>query len=158
MMDPNFDIVPTLRMFDGLMMNKAADEIESLRLEVARLSANVAQGAEAIYQAKIIVDPKWTDVTKSEFDNYVELGGFDTRVVYAAPPAQTALTGRMLTYRNQPDNVGAWQLGEACRRAAELPAGDYIDRGLGLLKELQAKGYGVIALTAAQSASASEGK
>jgi hypothetical protein len=48
MMDPNFDIVPTLRMFDGLMMNKAADEIESLRLEVARLSANVAQGAEAI--------------------------------------------------------------------------------------------------------------
>ena len=29
--DPNHDIVPTLRMFDGLMMNKAADEIERLR-------------------------------------------------------------------------------------------------------------------------------
>jgi len=73
--------------------------------------------------------------------------------ISAAPPAQTALTGRVLTYRNQPDNVGAWRLGEACRRAADLPAGDYIDRGLGLLKELQAKGFGVIALTAAQSAS-----
>ena len=31
MMDSNHDIVPTLRMFDGLMMNKAADEIEQLR-------------------------------------------------------------------------------------------------------------------------------
>ena len=31
MTDPNHDIVPTLRMFDGLMMNKAADEIEHLR-------------------------------------------------------------------------------------------------------------------------------
>ncbi|MFM0503896.1 hypothetical protein [Paraburkholderia caffeinilytica] len=30
-MDSNHDIVPTLRMFDGLMMNKAADEIERLR-------------------------------------------------------------------------------------------------------------------------------
>ena len=29
--DKNDDIVPTLRMFDGLMMNKAADEIERLR-------------------------------------------------------------------------------------------------------------------------------
>lgn len=29
--DPNHDIVPTLRMFDGLMMNKAADEIDRLR-------------------------------------------------------------------------------------------------------------------------------
>ncbi|MFM0058566.1 hypothetical protein PQR64_23370 [Paraburkholderia phytofirmans] len=30
-MDSNHDIVPTLRMFDGLMMSKAADEIERLR-------------------------------------------------------------------------------------------------------------------------------
>jgi hypothetical protein len=29
--DPNHDIVPSLRMFDGLMMNLAADEIERLR-------------------------------------------------------------------------------------------------------------------------------
>lgn len=37
MVDPNFDVVPTLRMFDGLMMNKAADEIEFLRKRVADL-------------------------------------------------------------------------------------------------------------------------
>jgi len=30
-MDPNHDIVPTLRMMDGLLMTKAADEIEQLR-------------------------------------------------------------------------------------------------------------------------------
>jgi hypothetical protein len=30
-MDPNHDIVPTLRMMDGLLMTKAADEIERLR-------------------------------------------------------------------------------------------------------------------------------
>jgi hypothetical protein len=31
MMDSNHDIVPTLRMFDGLIMGQAADEIERLR-------------------------------------------------------------------------------------------------------------------------------
>jgi hypothetical protein len=33
--DPNHDIVPTLRQFDGLLMGKAADEIERLRTLVA---------------------------------------------------------------------------------------------------------------------------
>lgn len=32
--DPNHDIVPTLRQFDGLLMGKAADEIERLRTVV----------------------------------------------------------------------------------------------------------------------------
>jgi hypothetical protein len=41
--DPNHDIVPTLRMFDGVMMNKAADEIERLRLQVAALSRTDTQ-------------------------------------------------------------------------------------------------------------------
>ncbi|MFD1557040.1 hypothetical protein ACFSHT_15675 [Paraburkholderia silviterrae] len=52
------------------------------------------------------------------------------------------------TYQHQPDNVGAWRMGEACRKAADAPAGDYIDRGLVLLNELQAKGYGIVALAA----------
>lgn len=42
--DPNHDIVPTLRMFDGLMMSLAADEIEGLRSELAEA---VAQRDEA---------------------------------------------------------------------------------------------------------------
>lgn len=50
----------------------------------------------------------------------------------------------VLTYANQPDNVGAWRLGEACRAAKA--GGDPIDHGLSLLKELQARGYGVVAL------------
>lgn len=32
--DQNQDIVPTLRMFNGLMMNQAADEIERLRAQL----------------------------------------------------------------------------------------------------------------------------
>ncbi|WP_244361749.1 hypothetical protein [Burkholderia pseudomallei] len=51
-----------------------------------------------------------------------------------------------LTYANQPGNVGAWKLGEACRAAKA--GGDPIDHGLSLLKELQARGYGVVDLAA----------
>ncbi|WP_334034716.1 hypothetical protein [Burkholderia cepacia] len=71
--------------------------------------------------------------------------------VYIAPPAQVATWQELtdgqrgvLTYVNQPDNVGAWRLGEACRAARA--GGDPIDHGLSLLKELQDRGYGVIAL------------
>lgn len=58
---------------------------------------------------------------------------------WTPPPA------KILTYKNQPFNVGAWKLGEACRHAK--PGGDPIDHGLSLLKELQDRGYGVISLT-----------
>jgi hypothetical protein len=53
-----------------------------------------------------------------------------------------------LTYRNQPGNVDAWRLGEACLAAAAKPGGDLIDTGLSLLKELEAKGYGIARLPA----------
>lgn len=55
---------------------------------------------------------------------------------------------KVFTYKDQPsDNVDAWRLGEACRKAADDPkCGDYIDRGLILLRELQAKGYGIVRL------------
>lgn len=54
-----------------------------------------------------------------------------------------------MTYTaNQPGNVDAWRLGEACRAAADEPkCGDPIDRGLILLRELEAKGYGIVKLT-----------
>jgi hypothetical protein len=55
-----------------------------------------------------------------------------------------------MTYKNQPaDNVDCWKLGQACQKAAEEPkCGDYIDRGLILLRELEALGYGVVKLKA----------
>lgn len=62
---------------------------------------------------------------------------------------------KVFTYKDQPtDNVDCWQLGEACRLAADdKKCGDYIDRGLILLRELQAKGYGVVKIGAAMQGS-----
>lgn len=58
---------------------------------------------------------------------------------------------KVFTYKDQPwDNVDAWRLGEACRKAAQNPGGDYIDGGLELLKQLQEKGFGVVKLEEAQ--------
>lgn len=51
----------------------------------------------------------------------------------------------VLTYSNQPNNVGAWSIGEACSKAK--PGGDYIDHGLSLLQELQDRGYGIVPIT-----------
>lgn len=42
------------------------------------------------------------------------------------------------------DNVIAWRIGEACQKAAAASAGDYIDRGLALLHELEAKGFDIV--------------
>ncbi len=68
-------------------------------------------------------------------------GGFKEQ---PSGPGQT-----LFTYSSQPcRNEIAWRFGEACSKAAHAPAGDYIDRGLVLLKELQAKGYGIAALSA----------
>lgn len=55
---------------------------------------------------------------------------------------------KVFTYKQQPtDNLDAWRIGEACRKAADEPrCGDYIDRGLILLRELEALGYGVVKL------------
>lgn len=57
---------------------------------------------------------------------------------------------KVMTYTDQPsDNVECWRIGEACRKASDDPkCGDYIDRGLILLRELEAKGYGVVKLAA----------
>ena len=44
------------------------------------------------------------------------------------------------------------KLGEACSNASRAQAGDYIDRCLVLLKELQAAGYGVFDLGAEYTA------
>lgn len=55
---------------------------------------------------------------------------------------------RAYTYTEQPDNQDAWRLGEATSAASLANAGDLIDRGLVLLRELQANGFGVFELDA----------
>lgn len=52
-------------------------------------------------------------------------------------------THRAFTYEHQPGNIDASRLGRATNAAAVASAGDSIDRGLSLLKELQAIGFGV---------------
>lgn len=57
---------------------------------------------------------------------------------------------RAYTYDHQPGNVEASRLGTACQQAVASSAGDYIDRGLSLLKELQAQGFGVFEVDASR--------
>lgn len=57
---------------------------------------------------------------------------------------------RAYTYDHQPGNVEASRLGAACQQAVASSAGDYIDRGLSLLKELQALGFGVFEVDASR--------
>lgn len=54
--------------------------------------------------------------------------------------------------KNQPnDNLDCWRIGEACHRAiADQKSGDFIDRGLILLRELEQKGYGIVKLVAGE--------
>lgn len=63
--DPNHDIVPTLRMFDGLMMNKAADEIERLRKRENELT-------ELLLSAHCIAERKGEDVAWERFANSIQ--------------------------------------------------------------------------------------
>lgn len=61
-------------------------------------------------------------------------------------------TRRAYTYAEQPDNIGAHKLGRAVESTLALSAGDWIDRGLGLLKTLSDEGYGVFELGAEYTA------
>lgn len=57
---------------------------------------------------------------------------------------------RAYTYEHQPGNAEASRIGRACLYAATASAGDTIDRGLGLLKELQEQGFGVFDVEASR--------
>jgi len=61
---------------------------------------------------------------------------------------KTDMEQPIYTYKKQPcNNIYQWRLGEACRKAADdKDCGDYIDRGLILLRELEARGFGVVVL------------
>lgn len=61
---------------------------------------------------------------------------------------------RAYTYKDQPLNIGTYRLGDACQEASAASAGDLIDRGLSLLKSLQARGFGVFEVDAAHRNSA----
>ena len=94
--------------------------VRELRAEIERLQA---ENAELKAQAGKAVEPLTLGIRGKAFD----------------PPG----THRAYTYAEQPDNLGAWRLGEALVEAYRAPAGDHIDGGLGLLKELQLRGFGV---------------
>lgn len=81
MVDPNHDIVPTLRMFDGLMMDKAADEIERLRNRECELT-------ELLQSAHCIAERKGEDVAWERFAASVKNAGIGN---------VTARTYRMLS-------------------------------------------------------------
>lgn len=80
--DPNHDIVPTLRMFDGLVMSKAADEIERLR-------ERESEFIELLRSAHCIAERKGEDVAWDRFaDSISKLGiGSVTARTYRVLPS-----------------------------------------------------------------------
>lgn len=52
---------------------------------------------------------------------------------------------RAYSYKDQPDNQGAYRIGLAANNLKQ-PCGDLIDKGLALLAELEAQGYGIFEL------------
>lgn len=51
----------------------------------------------------------------------------------------------------QPGNLDAWRIGDACSAASKASAGDSIDRGLVLLRELEATGFAILPLDATRN-------
>ncbi len=66
--DSNHDIVPTLRMFDGLMISKAVDEIERLRKIEHELT-------DLLRSAHCIADRKGEDVAWERFADSISRAG-----------------------------------------------------------------------------------
>jgi hypothetical protein len=66
--DPNNDIVPILRLFGGLMMGNAADEIELLRKRENELT-------ELLRSACCIAERKGEDTAWERFSNSVKSMG-----------------------------------------------------------------------------------
>lgn len=63
---------------------------------------------------------------------------------------------RAYTYKHQPGNQAAWRIGDASSRVEA--GGDLIDRGLSLLKVLEAGGFGVFELDETAAIPAPEGE
>jgi hypothetical protein len=82
---------------DWAKLRAAVDALAVLEARAASTSANVAQGAEALYEAMATDDDEnhpnlWMEVDLRAFEVMKKRPDVRTRIVYASPPAQTALT------------------------------------------------------------------
>ena len=134
--------MPSTDDSDGLEQFDSEDREQCQRVLAAILDA-AEKGSlfRVTFGMAVVLDPR-----NELLDPASDILELHPKLVAARERAAEA--GRsVITYLNQPDNVGAWRLGEAYR-AAKL-GGDPIDHGLSLLKELQAKGFGVVAIDVA---------
>ncbi len=150
---------------EDLLKEGAAEitRLRSLAYEAAKPAAEASGSGESHTEAeaRIMQEYRWGNLTPLGVANHLYRAGFRMTVArekaeaLATPPAPATVEMRdVLTYQKQPDNIGAWRIGEACAKAK--PGGDYIDHGLYLLKELEARGYGIVKLPAALAAPATD--
>ncbi|RQT08912.1 hypothetical protein DF035_00605 [Burkholderia contaminans] len=120
-----------------------SDDREQCQRAIGAILAAAAKGSmfRVTFGMTVVLDPR-----NELLDPAADTLELHPKLVAARDCAADAERS-VITYINQPDNVRAWRLGEACR-AAKL-GGDPIDHGLSLLKELQAKGFGVVAIDVA---------
>ncbi|KGP00553.1 hypothetical protein JT27_15650 [Alcaligenes faecalis] len=109
--------------------------MDDLRLSGRDYSADLL--GKALFSASVSAQPASISLEVCTLGNY--------GAAYDLPGKR-----RAYTYEHQPGNIKASRLGSACLEAAAASAGDTIDRGLGLLKELQAQGFGVFDVEASR--------
>lgn len=80
MIDQNHDIVPTLRMMDGLLFDKAADEIERLRAELERVKVAPVAMAQEPEKLQVWYGPMPETNGKSNFTTIPHKGDFTSGI------------------------------------------------------------------------------
>jgi hypothetical protein len=85
------DLYGSYSAAEGYWSFSPKEFIDCVRALLSDQVANVARGAEAVYQVRNNVRT-WIDVDAEDYERCLNN---DRRIVYTAPPAQTALAGRL---------------------------------------------------------------
>ena len=128
-MDSNHDIVPTLRMFNGALMDKAADEIERLRAKEEKL-------VDLLTSARCIAERQGQETAWERFSAAIQKQGIGS---VTAKVFKILESDKALTCQSNPDLAAIEQMIEICRIKLDLNEFPEISEAIEALKRLKGK-------------------